>query len=250
MAIEEEPEAGIPEWVVTFGDMMSLLLTFFIMLVSMSEIKKDEQFQAMVESMRQRFGYDSAMASMAPGSMTPRNSNRAHLAVLGRAQKRDSHNGGAPDQAPVGDNVRVETIKPPEHLTEGCVVLFPQGSAELTEEGKRRLQSIIAQIAGKPQKIEVRGHTTMRDPPPDSPYRTNWDLAYARAKAVMDHLVNTLHIDRRRIQLNVAAGNEPSYTDPTRLERNARVEVYMLDELRRTTQPTTEAMPFEPSTQN
>ncbi|MCA9240906.1 MAG: flagellar motor protein MotB, partial [Planctomycetales bacterium] len=35
MAVEEEPPPGIPEWVVTFGDMMSLLLTFFIMLVSM-----------------------------------------------------------------------------------------------------------------------------------------------------------------------------------------------------------------------
>ena len=52
MAIEEEPEPGIPEWVVTFGDMMSLLLTFFIMLVSMSEIKEEERFQAMLESMR------------------------------------------------------------------------------------------------------------------------------------------------------------------------------------------------------
>ena len=41
MLIEEEPSAGVPEWVVTFGDMMSLLLTFFIMLVSMSEIRQD-----------------------------------------------------------------------------------------------------------------------------------------------------------------------------------------------------------------
>ena len=54
MAIEEEPEAGIPEWVVTFGDMMSLLLTFFIMLVSMSEIKEEERFQALVQSMRRQ----------------------------------------------------------------------------------------------------------------------------------------------------------------------------------------------------
>ena len=56
MAIEEEAGPGIPEWVVTFGDMMSLLLTFFIMLVSMSELKEDERYQAMVESFRQQFG--------------------------------------------------------------------------------------------------------------------------------------------------------------------------------------------------
>ena len=43
MAIEEDPPAGVPEWVVSFGDMMSLLLTFFIMLVSMSEMMKFEK---------------------------------------------------------------------------------------------------------------------------------------------------------------------------------------------------------------
>ena len=37
----EDQGGGIPEWVVTFGDMMSLLLTFFIMLVSLSEIKEE-----------------------------------------------------------------------------------------------------------------------------------------------------------------------------------------------------------------
>ena len=32
---------GVPEWVVTFGDMMSLLLCFFILLQMFSELKKD-----------------------------------------------------------------------------------------------------------------------------------------------------------------------------------------------------------------
>ena len=41
MAVEEDDAGGIPERVVSFGDLMSLLLTFFIMLVSLSEIKKD-----------------------------------------------------------------------------------------------------------------------------------------------------------------------------------------------------------------
>ena len=46
MAVEQEDDGGgIPEWVVTFGDMMSLLLTFFIMLVSLSEIKEEETYQ-------------------------------------------------------------------------------------------------------------------------------------------------------------------------------------------------------------
>ncbi|MEO1994779.1 MAG: flagellar motor protein MotB, partial [Planctomycetaceae bacterium] len=36
---------GVPEWVVTYGDMMSLLLTFFIMLVSLSEVVNNRRYQ-------------------------------------------------------------------------------------------------------------------------------------------------------------------------------------------------------------
>ena len=49
---------GIPEWVVTFGDMMSLLLTFLSSCwFSLSEIKEEETYQALVDSMRRQFGY-------------------------------------------------------------------------------------------------------------------------------------------------------------------------------------------------
>ena len=74
MAIEEEDDGGgIPEWVVTFGDMMSLLLTFFIMLVSLSEIKEEEKYQALVESMRKQFGHNASQTSLLPGELRPRN---------------------------------------------------------------------------------------------------------------------------------------------------------------------------------
>ena len=46
----EEPPTGAPAWMVTYGDMMSLLLCFFIMLVAMSEIKEDK-FKKILEYM-------------------------------------------------------------------------------------------------------------------------------------------------------------------------------------------------------
>ncbi|MFP6677633.1 MAG: flagellar motor protein MotB [Pirellulaceae bacterium] len=49
---DDDDALSIPEWVVTFGDMMSLLLTFFIMLVSLSELKEEDQYQALVQSMQ------------------------------------------------------------------------------------------------------------------------------------------------------------------------------------------------------
>ena len=94
MAIEEEPSPGVPEWVVTFGDMMSLLLTFFIMLISMSEIKEDEKFQGVADSLHQQFGYDKATLSLVPGWARPRNTENKPLTSAGRAKRKEA-NGGA-----------------------------------------------------------------------------------------------------------------------------------------------------------
>ncbi|OHB67125.1 MAG: flagellar motor protein MotB [Planctomycetes bacterium RBG_13_63_9] len=232
--VEEEPEAGVPEWVVTFGDMMSLLLTFFIMLFSMSEIKEKELYQAMMEAMRRRFGYQQSTASMMPGPTKPRNSLMAELASLGRALREHTLDGGDRVHAPVGDYPRVQSIQKGDHTTRGGVVFFAEGSAELTEKSKQILHTVAEVIGGKAQKIEIRGHTSTKPLSADSPFKDHWDLAYARCRSVKDYLVK-LGIDPKRIRLDVAADNEPRHTtpDPLLLKQNARVEIFMLDEITR-----------------
>lgn len=231
MAIEEEPEPGIPEWVVTFGDMMSLLLTFFIMLVSMSEIKQEERYQAMVESMHQQFGHDLSLASLIPGEIRPRNSSLEHVASMGRAKKRDTANGGQEVKAVTGENNRVQIVRPGDDSSSGGVVYFEEGTTELTDENKRDLQRIIHQIAGKPQKIEIRGHTSRRPIDQKTGLRDHWDLAYARCRNTMQFLVEQ-GIDPNRIRLGPAAASEPIYNgiDPDQLKRNSRVQILMWDE--------------------
>jgi chemotaxis protein MotB len=230
--LEEEEKAGIPEWVVTFGDMMSLLLTFFIMLVSLSEIKQQEQYQAMAESFRRRFGHETAMLSMIPGRTKPRNALLAKLAVMGRARRADTLSGGDKVKAPVGDYARVQEIRKGEQATLGGVVYFDEGAAELTEEHKRILQATAQVIGGKPQVVEIRGHTSTRPLPPDSTYDDHWDLAYDRCRKVMQFLIK-LGVNPNRMRIAQAADNEPVHSgvDPRLRKENPRVEVFMLNEL-------------------
>ncbi len=233
MAIEEEPEIGVPEWVVTFGDMMSLLLTFFIMLVSMSEIKEEQRYQAMVDSMRQRFGHEASILSMIPGPTKPRNSPMAKLASMGRAKRANTMNGGDKVKAPVGENPRVMTIRDGDQATTGGVLIFENEDAvELTDEHRRILQAAAQVIGGMPQKIEVRGHTSSQPLPEGSPHKTHWELAFERARRATDYLVE-LGIDRKRIRIAVAGDNEPVHVgnDPLLRKRNNRVEVTVLNEL-------------------
>jgi chemotaxis protein MotB len=61
---KEKSEAGAPAWMITYGDMMSLLLCFFIMLVAMSEIKAEEKFEQVMQSLREAFGYQGGMGAV------------------------------------------------------------------------------------------------------------------------------------------------------------------------------------------
>lgn len=231
MAIEEEPEVGIPEWVVTFGDMMSLLLTFFIMLVSMSEMKQDEKFQAVAEALREQVGHDLSAMTLVPGSFRPRNSVQEWNSSTGRDERKDLKNGGQENKAVTGAHETVQIVRPGEDSSVGGQVYFGEHSTELTKENKIALISIIEQISGKPQKIEIRGHTTRKPVDPDSGYRDLWDLAEARARATMDFLVEQ-GIHPSRIRLGNAGPEEPLYSgvDPERLKRNSRVQILMWDE--------------------
>lgn len=225
---EEEEVPGIPEWVVTFGDMMSLLLTFFIMLVSMSEIKEEKKFQAMLESMRRQFGHESSMASMIPGNSTPMNSSMQSIASMGRAKRKDIMRGGNKVKSVAGEDNLVRTIRPGKDTTVGGTIFFGEDSAELTEETRARLREIAQQIAGKPQKVEVRGHTSRK---PVAGGGDHWSLAYERCHVAMQYLIEQ-GIDPERIRLGSAGAHEPLDTNIKResRQRNARVEVLMWDE--------------------
>ncbi len=229
--VEEQEQAGIGEWVVTFGDMMTLLLTFFVLLFSMSELKQDQSI-ALIESLHRQFGNQTASFSLMPGRLPPSNSELNRLPSLGRAERKHTMNGGDKVRAPVGDYPRVAAIRPGEDCTQGGVVYFDEGSSQLTRQERKTLQTIARLLGGKPQKIEIRGHTSSRPLDPSSPYPNHWDLAYARCVEVMRCLIRE-GVNPKRIRIGVAAEHEPLHVgyDELLRKRNARVEVYLLDAL-------------------
>ncbi len=230
--MEEDPPIGIPEWVVTFGDMMSLLLTFFIMLVSMSEMKQDEKYQAVAESIEKQFGHDRSTDSVSPGDHTPRQSAFRVLSTTGRAKKLDTHKGGAPTKAPVGENERVRIVRPGGNTAIGTVVFFEDGELELNEDAKVSLDEQVKLLSGKPQKIEVRGHTAQQLATQGAQPLDAMDLGYRRCRSVMLYLTDKHGISPERIRLSTAGAGEPMYlsSDPDKTRLNPRVEVFLLEE--------------------
>lgn len=237
MAIEEEDDGGggIPEWVVTFGDMMSLLLTFFIMLVSLSEIKEEKKFQALVESIKRQLGHTNSLASLTPGPVRPRSSPIQKISSQGRAKRLNIMRGGAKVEAPQGDDKKVQTIRQGEPSVMGTRLTFREGDLMLPPEEFENLQKLAEKLRGKPQQILICGHTSMRpiDVKKHPDIHDHYEFGFRRAKHVYDYFVNELDINPRRIIIQSAGKNDPLYTgiDYELQKQNPRVEVTVLSKV-------------------
>ncbi len=122
--------------------------------------------------------------------------------------------------------------KPGENILVGGRIYFDETSSTLNEAQQQKLGGVAEELAGKLQRIDIRGHACRLPLPSDSPFRDHWDLAYARSKAVRDFLISK-GIDAHRIRLSVAGENEPLDGDgeviPVR--QNSRVEIHVLNEV-------------------
>jgi chemotaxis protein MotB len=148
-----------------------------------------------------------------------------------RTQRKNLLKGGNDARSVPGDHARVQDIRRGRSATSGGVIYFEEESAELTEASKQELEIIAMNLAGKPQKIEIRGHTSRRPVDPNAGVRDHWDLAFGRCYNTMQHLVS-LGIDPERIRLGSSAAFEPveEGLDVEERKRNARVEVLLWDE--------------------
>ena len=231
MAIEEDPPAGIPEWVVTFGDMMSLLLTFFILLFSMSEVRSNEKIQELMGSMQRTFGKHPAAVSPLPVGIMTSSPQDIPAAPQGKEKKRNRSKSGLDrSKVSVGEDPLARTVRQGTLTIVGRSILFAESSAHLTDEARAQLQEAAIQLAGKPNKIAIRGHASRKPLPYGSRYRNDWELAFARSNHAAEYLVS-LGIERDRLELDVIGAGEPAYrgADHALLQENSRVEVFLLD---------------------
>lgn len=205
---EDDGTAGVPEWVVTYGDMMSLLLTFFIMLVSLSEVQADKKYRAILDALQQYVGYRNGPAAP-PDKNFPLNGVIEQVApMLGSFTNDDDGTGGVKTQAVEGNDLRVFRSREGLSRRVGEPVVFAPGDAGLTESAKQQLVEIAEHLAGKPNKIEIRAHAAPEPLPDASPYRDKIALTYERARNILLFLLAE-GIEPDRLRITAASDIEP-----------------------------------------
>ena len=207
--VEDSPQAP-PDWMLTYGDLMSLLLTFFIMLVSMSEIKQNDKYQGIADSLQAKFGAAGASHRLVPGEGRPRNPTLAALAVGGRSRRRDVLQAG---QGAANNDQSAQAEMP--------------AIAALTEPDKLHLQQLARSLDGKRQEIEIRGYTSSSPRGADSKSPAKLDLAYSRVHQTKQYFIDELQVDPRQIRISIvesagaAAGIEVSLVQAVGDDRRA-----------------------------
>ena len=222
---------GAPEYMVTYGDMMTLLLCFFVILLSMSEMKQDQKFQKVMESLKRAFGYAGGVGHV-PGITSPTNTMDTHKTqlILKKAQLRE---GKSKDQGIEGENPSVTKIREGLEHTYGGIVKFEAGRARLLEAYRGELDKFVEQIKGLNSRIRIRGHATAKQASQYVPFPTLADLSYARARAVKQYLVEQ-GIRPERMTVEACGANEPvrvqAYDDKSQAA-NRRVSIVVTETL-------------------
>lgn len=215
---------GAPEWMVTFSDLMSLLLTFFVLLLSFSSVNQKDFNEAMMSVqgalgvMRMHSGVISLIP--VPPRRQPKKAEDAARKLSRRLQVL-----GLDQQVSVDfDGKGGLKIRLPGHL------LFGPGSSDLNPEALPLLQEIVGvllEFSGL--FVEVRGHTDNSPLNTSGEYRDNYDLSYQRAYSVMEQIAGPGRLPVEAFEVTAAGASQPYALNTTEEGRaaNRRVEIFV-----------------------
>lgn len=263
---EEESGPGIPAWVMTFADLMSLLMCFFVLLLSFSEIDA-QKFKQIAGEMSKAFGVQREIPALeipmgtspifdkfSPGKPEPTPVDSVRQQTTEQAPQldtlREELEGKLKEQVSKTTEDQVETsidalrevldneLKQGrmqlEHDRKRIVIRveekgsFPSGSADMTPDFQDMLDKIADVVSRLPGEVTIEGHTD-NIPIKTNRFHSNWDLSAARASSVANALLLNDTIEPERIRVQGYAETRPRADNdsPENRALNRRVEIIL-----------------------
>lgn len=229
-------------WLTTYGDVMSLILVFFVMLFAISNIDKNK-FQAIASSLAIALGGKNVIGERGYVGQSPLHDKSGigeNIAVDSESAKVEAELESLSKLA--GD---IKRLIKEEGMQEGVevaldhrgVVLYAAGSAffksgeiEILDEAKPFLQKAMSLLKGVEYKILVEGHTD-DVPIHNLKFASNWELSTGRATNVVRYFIEKGAIAPERLSAAGYAEFKPRYPhSPDNRAKNRRVEIIILRE--------------------
>lgn len=264
------PPAGAPMWLATFADLMSLLMCFFVLLLSFATVDAIK-FKKMADSMQNAFGvqkdvpaYDIPLGTsiiaqhFSPAPTEPTTLDEVKQTTLQRSRTL-SEKIDETDIADIKQKLREEKLKEIEEqadkireslkteIDEGLVSVdtlnmkiiiridekgsFPSGSAVLKAGFEPVMKKISISVNEAPGKVHVSGHSD-DVPIATQMYRSNWELSASRAVTVSHFMFQEAGTDKNRFVIEGYADTKPLVpnTSPENRAKNRRVEIVLVQD--------------------
>ncbi|TGN39270.1 MotB family protein [Marinobacter confluentis] len=258
--LPEDEKPGIPGWVVTFADLMSLLMCFFVLLLSFSEIDA-QKFKQIAGELSKAFGVQREVPALeipqgtspifdrfSPAPPEPTVLEQVRQTTTTEDPRLETLK--SPEASAVADAVqeqmdervdRILTVLEPA-VVDGRINVsqeqariiirieekgsFPSASADVTYEFEGLLLDMAPILADMPGNITIEGHTDDL-PINTSQFASNWNLSAARAAAVANVLLAPEQLGAERIRVTGMADTEPRVPNTSTANRakNRRVEI-------------------------
>jgi chemotaxis protein MotB len=258
---EESPKTySAPPWIVTFADLMVLLMCFFVLMLSFSEMDA-EKFKLLSGSMREAFGVQTSVSTDDPPKGTSLEAQEFSPATPEPTDRNDVRQYTVDSDLntlDLGLQARLKELKAQEEQAEermqrlrevfqqeiedGRLLIrrdstnvviqllekdsFASGNAELEAGAHDALAKVGRLIVSMPGAITVAGHTDNVPIRSGGLYRSNWDLSAARAASVAHELL-AAGVEPVRLMVSGHADTQPRVANDTPEHRalNRRVDI-------------------------
>ncbi|OIU70868.1 flagellar motor protein MotS [Rossellomorea aquimaris] len=231
-----EPRSHAPRWMVTFSDLITLILVFFILLFSMSQIDI-VKFRAIADSFQQKDILDFEPSIIPSEQPSGKNNLEMTGEIADREEKQEEELRGL--LSDIRSYLRengLDEIVTATRTERGVVLVLPEqslfdsGEADVLPSSYLFLDKVGALLERIPNFVKVEGHTDNR-PISTSQFPSNWELSSARASSVIRYLTSTEDLDPKRF-IAVGYGDTrpvaPNDTEEN-LQKNRRVEIIISD---------------------
>ncbi len=219
---EEEQEA----WLITYLDMLTLLLVMLVIMLALAGKGEGQQSEpAMVEATQQAAG-DQLVALQPSASPVP---SIVPLPAPAADTQQDDTSEAKPDLA-LGDDIEVIVNDGSISFRISSEILFGSGRAELEDAGLDVIDRLVPTLAAGGHRIIVEGHTDNL-PIQTERFPSNWELSASRASSVVRYL-QLAGIESTRLSATGYADTRPLADNDDEQGRasNRRVELIMQTE--------------------
>ncbi len=233
----KEPEKPSAAWQGTYGDMITLMLCFFVMLYNPSEVDVT-QLATITQSLQMNETESvSGGLSLSAGRLSDLGNNINSLPSLEKGKslglaKKKSVSLFAPDVK--SNKITITSDERGLIITLLSDNFFEEGSAELnineTRDTLLRLSEFFTSDELKDRRFRIEGHTD-NVPVSSDKFPSNWELSATRAVNVLHYLAD-YGVDENKFSVAGYADTRPKFTNETPEGRayNRRVDIIILDE--------------------